>query len=364
MLRPTRLTEAHGPITCTRHRRERSATRSATRVLSSVLAAGSSDTVTLVSEVDTRSTDMPCSLKIWKASARKPTWCHMPGLSSDTSVMPFLVHTAFTCAAARGALRSEHRALKLGRLGGVDVQRDAVLARRQDAARVQHLGAAGGDLLRLVVVQRAQQARGRRGARIGAEHARHVGPDLQPLRAELRREVGRGGVRAAAPEEHGVAVLVAGDEALGDDDRGEGVQLRGECRIGREIAHRREHARLGAARRALRAQHGARIGPRHLEPRRAQEARADLGCHQFPGRQHARARALAHLAHQRHPGGDLAQFREVPLDLLAHRDAELRGEPAMALLDGAQLLLLRLSDGGIQQPLEPVGDARRGPSAR
>ena len=40
---------------------------------SRVLAVGSSDTVTLVSEVETRSTDMPCCLKIWNASARKPT---------------------------------------------------------------------------------------------------------------------------------------------------------------------------------------------------------------------------------------------------------------------------------------------------
>ena len=98
MLRPTRLTEAHGPITCTRHRRDRSPTSPASRVLSSELAAGSSDTVTLVSEVDTRSTDMPCCLNTWKASARNPTWCHMPGLSSEMSVMPFLLHTAFTCA--------------------------------------------------------------------------------------------------------------------------------------------------------------------------------------------------------------------------------------------------------------------------
>src|SRR5262250_2742315 len=98
MLRPTRLTEAHGPITCTRHRAERSVTSSATRALLSELAAGSSETVTLVSEVDTRSTDMPCCLNTWKASARNPTWCHMPGLSRETRVRPFLVHTAFTCA--------------------------------------------------------------------------------------------------------------------------------------------------------------------------------------------------------------------------------------------------------------------------
>src|SRR5689334_7701081 len=99
MLRPTSETEAHGPMTYTRHCRDRSEMRSPSSVRSSELAAGSNDTVTLVSEVDTRSTDMPCSLNIWNTSARKPTWCHMPGLSSEISVMPFLVQTALTCAA-------------------------------------------------------------------------------------------------------------------------------------------------------------------------------------------------------------------------------------------------------------------------
>ena len=56
--------------------------------------------MTFVSDVDTRSTDMPCSLNTANTSARKPTWCHMPGLSSEMSVMPLRLHTAFTCAVA------------------------------------------------------------------------------------------------------------------------------------------------------------------------------------------------------------------------------------------------------------------------
>ena len=91
---------------------------------------------------------------------------------------------------------------------------------------MQHLGAAAGDFLRLVVVQLAQQARGRRGARVGAEHAGHVGPDLQPPRAELRGEIRAGGVRAAATQQHGVALAVAGDESLRDHDRRERGQAR------------------------------------------------------------------------------------------------------------------------------------------
>ncbi len=98
MLRPTRLTAEHGPMTSTRHSFASDVT-SASRVrASSVLAAGSSDTVTVVSDVDTRSTDRPCSLNTAKASPRKPTWCHIPSVSIEMSVMPFLVHTALTRA--------------------------------------------------------------------------------------------------------------------------------------------------------------------------------------------------------------------------------------------------------------------------
>ncbi len=73
-----------------------------------------------------------------------------------------------------------------------------------------------------------------------------------------------------------------------------------------------------------------------------------------------RARAVIHFAYPRDPGGDLAQLGELFLDLLPEGDAQLTRETAVALLDGAQLLLLRLSRGGIKQSLEPVGDAGHG----
>ena len=44
--------------------------------------------------------------------------------------------------------------------------------------------------------------------------------------------------------------------------------------------------------------------------------------------------------------------------------AEVCGQTPVALLDGAQLLLLGLADGRIQQPLEAIGDAGDAPSAR
>ncbi len=98
MFRPSSDSEAQGPIRRTLHRPDRSLTSACSTDSSSELACGSSVTVTLVSEVDTRSTDRPWSLNTWNASARKPTWCHMPGLSIDTSVMPLRIAMALTCA--------------------------------------------------------------------------------------------------------------------------------------------------------------------------------------------------------------------------------------------------------------------------
>ena len=87
-------------------------------------------------------------------------------------------------------------------VGREDVERDAVAAQRRDGARVEHLGAHAGDLLRLVVVEGAQQpGRGEEG-RVGREQAGDVGPDLAPRGAQAGGEVGGGGVRAAAAEEH------------------------------------------------------------------------------------------------------------------------------------------------------------------
>ena len=100
MLRPTRLTEAQGPMTLVRQSGARSRCSASSTSAPSALACGSSETVTLVSLVETRSTDNPWRLKTANASARKPTWCHMPGLSIATSVTPFLTQTALTCAAS------------------------------------------------------------------------------------------------------------------------------------------------------------------------------------------------------------------------------------------------------------------------
>ena len=160
----------------------------------------------------------------------------------------------------------DHRASEVGLLRGVHRQRNRILLDRQDAARMQHLGAARGDFLRFVVVERLEQPRVRHRARVGGEHARHVGPDLEPPGVQLRREVAARGVRAAATEQHGLALGVAGDEALREQHAaalGEPLLQR---RVGLEHTGGGEVVRARRGARALfGVQHRAGIEPLHVE---------------------------------------------------------------------------------------------------
>ncbi|MEZ4368002.1 MAG: hypothetical protein R2939_17240 [Kofleriaceae bacterium] len=97
---------------------------------------------------------------------------------------------------------------------------DPAQAARLDGARVQHLGAERAEALGLAVGDPAQEPRVGHDPRVGGEHPGHVGPDLEGGRVDGGRQVRRGRVGAAAAEQHGVAVGVARDEALGDDDVG------------------------------------------------------------------------------------------------------------------------------------------------
>ena len=88
ILRPTRLTAEQSLIARTRHSFSRSLNNARLVSSSSEPSALSIDTVTLVSDVDTRSTDTECSLKIANALARKPTSCHIPTPSIEINVSP------------------------------------------------------------------------------------------------------------------------------------------------------------------------------------------------------------------------------------------------------------------------------------
>ncbi len=96
MPRPTRVIAAHGTITFTLQICDRSADSAASTSVLTRFSDGSSDTVTLVSAEPIRSTDRPCFLNRLNTSARKPTCCHMPMPSIDTSTMPLRRLIAFT----------------------------------------------------------------------------------------------------------------------------------------------------------------------------------------------------------------------------------------------------------------------------
>ena len=158
MPRPTSVIAAHGAITLTRQTSARSADSASSTLVVTRFSLGSSDTVTLVSDEPIRSTDRPWRLKRSKMSARKPTCCHMPMLSIDTSTMPLRRLIALTPGHRRRA-GVDARARQVRALGVEDRHRHAGIAARRDRARVQHLGAGGGDFLRLGVVQPGEQAR-------------------------------------------------------------------------------------------------------------------------------------------------------------------------------------------------------------
>ena len=103
MPRPTSVTAAHGPITFTRQTCSRSAQSADSTSVDTRFSLGSSDTVTFVSAEPIRSTESPCRLNAANTSARKPTCCHMPTDSIDTSVMPVRALIALTLGAPPAA---------------------------------------------------------------------------------------------------------------------------------------------------------------------------------------------------------------------------------------------------------------------
>jgi len=239
---------------------------------------------------------------------------------------------------------------------------------------MQHARPGSGHFLRLGVVQLAQQARGRNGARVGGEEARHVRPDLQPLRLELGREVGRRRVRAAPPDEYGLraAFVIAGgvpvrrDEALREHRAVGFREAFLQSRIGREVAVGREVARgLGPVRRAGgAAQRGARVEPARREDVLVEVGRADAGGHQLALRQRLRAEGRRRVACQREALREALERVEVRLprralvrSAVVHH-AQRLGEVSVLLAEGAQHGRGVVAGGGrLDQLLDAVGDA-------
>ena len=79
-----------------------------------------------------------------------------------------------------------------------DQHRDVLLDGRQHGGRVQHLGAEVGQLGGFGEGDAFHAVAAGDDARVGGQHAVHVGPDLDLLGADARAHDGRAEVRAAA----------------------------------------------------------------------------------------------------------------------------------------------------------------------
>ena len=194
---------------------ERSSTSPLSVSGSRVFACASRDTVTFVSEVETRSMESPQARIRSNASARKPTSCHIPSVSSVTSTTFVLTEIALSPGwesppADETTVPSDSGSSVLRMRIGIPESRTAGMHRG-----VQDLASCGGDLLCLVVCKSAQDAGRGHEAGIGCEHAGHVGPDLEALCRHGNRKIGSRSVRPAPAEQDRLAFRTAGDEPLG-----------------------------------------------------------------------------------------------------------------------------------------------------
>ena len=94
---PTSVMAAQSLMIATLHNLRRSSASASMAARLVTFCAVSIETVTLLSEVEIRSTEMPCSRKQLNASARNPTWCHISMDSIETSVMPLRCEMALSC---------------------------------------------------------------------------------------------------------------------------------------------------------------------------------------------------------------------------------------------------------------------------
>ena len=99
-----------------------------------------------------------------------------------------------------------------------DADGDVPRRGRLNGLRVQDLGAEVRELGGLAERQARHELRIGDHARIGGEHAVHVGPDLNLLGVERRAEDGGGVIRPSPPERRRDALARGADEASRHDD--------------------------------------------------------------------------------------------------------------------------------------------------
>ena len=258
------------------------------------------------------------------------------------------------------------RTRQFGALSVEDRHRHAAVAARCDRARMQHFGAGRRDFLRFGVVEAGQQARVRHFARIGTEHAGHVGPDLDALRFQQCAEVRGRGIGTAAAEDGGGAVGVTGDETLRNQHprRLHRESLR-ETRLNALLLSPRvfavatidrEPLRPGAGvRQRHRRQPVARIAPAEVEALRAQICSAQRRRQQLALRQHfglpvETARCGARIAAQR------AQDREAFAEHGVRVEIEFPAEGPMTF---DQRVDAHIDLAAVRNRGQFVGDARQ-----
>ncbi len=228
---------------------------------------------------------------------------------------------------------TDQGAFQLGPVGVLDQQRHARLTQRRQAARMQHLGAGGGDFLGLFVIQSLQQSRAGHLARVGSEHASDVGPDFHPLRFQQRAEVRGGGIRTTTAQQYGAALRFTRNETLRDEHVTQRSKPRIQRRIRFGLDHRREQ--LGAL--ILVGQRDgsqaiARIHPLRGQTTVGKERRAQRAGHQFAVRLH-QCRP-GQLAQQRRAiVGQLRQFGQSRAEGVGNRQLHVIEQVVVTLCD-------------------------------
>ena len=121
-------------------------------------------------------------------------------------------------SAARGcAVINVPGAVRLPRIE--DAHRNVAFDGRKDRARMQHLGAEVGQLGGLGERELRHQARRGDDARVGAQHAVHVGPDLNLARADAGADERTRIIRAAAPQRRRMPIGGRADKSAEDRHR-------------------------------------------------------------------------------------------------------------------------------------------------
>ncbi len=168
------------------------------------------------------------------------------------------------------------------------------------------------DLLSLLETQRLEESGTRHDARVSAEQAGHIRPDLQPAGLQLGGEVCRGRVRAAAAQQHNFPLEVAGDKTLRQQQRPLLAQSLLQVAIRFKSAGRGKVPRpLILVRKVDAMQNLPRVDPVSRQPLILQESGSQPRGHEFAERHHFGLHPRTDLPHEAHAGQQLVELADV-----------------------------------------------------